>query len=87
MLALLARAVAVPEVFIDRASPPLHFTVTHTKVGLGPLKAGPDVSSEGSILVHDSGKKFVVVWQNLLNGDFDSIGHVVRDTIDRFLRP
>jgi hypothetical protein len=89
MLALLARAVAVPEVFIDRASG-LDFRVTHTKVGLGPLKpenGGTSVYSEGSILRHASGRQFVAVWQNFVFGDegFDPIGWVVRDTIRGYL--
>src|SRR5262249_27231661 len=66
MLDLLAKAVAVPEVFINRASG-LNFTVTHTKVGLGPLKpanGGINVYSEGSILKHNSDREFVAVWQN-----------------------
>lgn len=89
MLELLAKAVAVPEVFIDRAAN-LNFKVTHTKVGLGPLKAengGHSVYSEASILEHASGRKFVAVWQNLIFGDagFDPIGSVVRRTLDAFL--
>ena len=90
MLALLASAVAVPEVFLDRASD-LDLTVTHTKVGLGPLKAkngGANVCSEGSIVRHDgSGRTFVVVWQNFVfgAGGFDPIGHVVRDTVRTYL--
>ncbi|HEX8107112.1 MAG TPA: hypothetical protein VF516_05250 [Kofleriaceae bacterium] len=90
---LLAKAVAVPEVFINRASG-LNFTVTHTKVGLGPLKPKngviDNVYSEASILQHTpSGRKFVAVWQNFVSGSdgFDPIGHVVRDTIDAFLKP
>ena len=89
MMSLLAKAVAVPEVFLDRASD-LDFEVTHTKVGLGPLKpenGGANVYSEGSILQHASGRKFAVVWQNYLFGDdgFDPIGHVVRDAIRTYL--
>lgn len=89
---LLAKAVAVPEVFIDRASPPLNFTVTHTKVGLAQLKpvnGGSNVYSEGSILKHTSGREFVAVWQNFLfeSSGFDPVGHVVRDTIDKYLKP
>lgn len=91
MMDLLAKAAAVPEIFIDRASG-LNFTVTHTKVGLGPLKpvnGGINVCSEGSILVRTGGRKFVAVWQNFVVGTdgFDPIGHVVRDTIDKFLQP
>jgi hypothetical protein len=92
MLDLLAKAVAVPEVFIDRATPPLHFAVTHTKVGLAQLKpvnGGNSVYSEGSILKHSSGREFVAVWQNFLfeAAGFDPIGHVVRDTMDTYLKP
>ncbi len=86
MLALLASAVAVPEVFIGRASA-LDFSVTHTKVGVGPLKAkngGANVCAEGSIVRHDgTGRTFVVVWQNFVFGadGFDPVGHLVRDTL------
>lgn len=90
MLALLAKAVAVPEVFIDRAAN-LNFKVTHTKVGLGPLKSengGASVYSECSILEHVSGRKFIAAWQNFVFKDqgFDPIAHVVRDTLDLFLK-
>jgi hypothetical protein len=92
MLALLEKAVAVPEVFIDRPEVfPNHFTVTHTKVGLGPLKpknGGVNVYSEGSIMTHKSGRKFVVVWQNLVDADaFDTIASVVIQTVTAFLKP
>lgn len=90
MLALLAKSVAVPEVFIDRAAN-LNFKVTHTKVGLGPLKAengGHSVYSECSIIEHVSGRKFIAVWQNFVFKDqgFDPIAYVVRDTLDAFLK-
>lgn len=89
MLELLAKAVAVPEVFIDRAAN-INFKVTHTKVGLGPLKkesGGDSVYSEGSILEHKSGRKFVVVWQNLVCGSeyFEPLGRVVCKTLDGFV--
>ena len=87
MSSLLGKAVAAHEVFIDRASD-LDFAVTLTKVGLGPLKTGASVWSETSLITHQSGRKFVVAWQNFTatNQDgFDPIGHVVRDTIDAYL--
>jgi hypothetical protein len=90
MLDFLAGPVNEPpgrrEVFIDQASD-LDFVVTQTKVGLGPLKSGIDVYSEASIVQHNSGGSFVATWQNFVWGDdgFDSIGHVVRDTIDAYL--
>lgn len=89
MMELLAKAVAVPEVFIDRAAN-INFKVTHTKVGLGPLKkenGGESVYSEGSILEHTSKRKFVVVWQNLVCGNeyFDPLARVVCKTLDTFL--
>jgi hypothetical protein len=92
MLDLLKKAVEVPEVFIDRAaSVKSRFTVTQTKVGLGPLKpknGGENVYSEGSIMTHQSGRKFVVVWQNLVDADaFDTIGDVVTQTVTAFLKP
>ncbi len=44
------------------------FTITHCKIGLGPLNAGPDVASEATILTHDdSGRQFIVAWQNVTN--------------------
>lgn len=89
MMALLAKAVAVPEIFIDRAAN-LNFRVTHTKVGLGPLKAengGYSVYSECSILEHTSGRKFVAAWQNFVFKDgFEPIAYVVRDTIEEYLK-
>ena len=89
MLELLKKAVAVPEVFIDRAAN-INFKVSHTKVGLGPLKpdnGGHSVYSEASIVEHASGRKFVVVWQNLIYGEdgFDPLGAVVARTLDGFI--
>ena len=51
-------------------------------------QTGISSESEGSILLHDSGKKFIAVWQNCrgpTDADFRAIAHVVRDTMDRFL--
>lgn len=78
-----ALAVSFGEVFLNRGSGPLHFKITNTKVGLGPLKSGSLVSSEASLVLHDSGRKFVVAWQNL-QGSLDPTSHVVRDVLDKF---
>ncbi|MGO9033199.1 hypothetical protein [Mycobacterium sp.] len=44
------------------------FTITHCKIGLGNLKAGPEIASEATILRHDdSDTQFLVVWQNVAN--------------------
>jgi hypothetical protein len=86
MRELLAKAVAFGECFINRASQ-LNFTVDGTKVGLCNLKpanGGTMVSSEGSILVHASGKRFIAVWQNYSGLDWNAIGHVVRDTLNLY---
>jgi hypothetical protein len=56
MLALLATSASVGDdpSFLDftRRSglPPKNFSVTHTKIGPGPLKTGQQVASEGTIL-------------------------------------
>jgi hypothetical protein len=42
-------------------------TITHCKIGLGNLQAGPEIA-EPTILSHDdSGTQFLVVWQNVAN--------------------
>lgn len=64
------------------------FTITHSKIGLGPLKAGGDVASEATILNHDgTGQQFIVVWQNLrnLNDRHNAMSFMVRRTILNFL--
>jgi hypothetical protein len=64
------------------------FTITHTKIGLGPLNAGGEVASEATILRHDaSGRRFIVVWQNLLNliDRHNAMSFMVRRTIENFI--
>ncbi|MBW5485032.1 hypothetical protein [Streptomyces bambusae] len=63
--------------------------VTHTKVGLGPLKAGGDVFSEG-IIVHEKRHEadFVVVYQDLRLGTqeaFGAVAKLIEATIDAVL--
>jgi hypothetical protein len=44
------------------------FTITHCKLGVGDLTAGPEVASEATILNHDgTGRQFIVAWQNVTN--------------------
>jgi hypothetical protein len=89
MLDLLTTSVAAGEVYITRASFPLGFTVTHGKLGLGPLKTGTLVCSEAAIVRHRSGARFVVAWQNFVWGDdgVDPMARVARDTINAYLGP
>ena len=64
------------------------FTITHCKIGLGPLKVGGDVASEATILQHDgTGQQFIVVWQNLPNllDRHNAISFLVRRTCLNFL--
>ncbi|MFD8543123.1 hypothetical protein [Streptomyces sp. NPDC059649] len=64
------------------------FTITHSKIGLGPLNAGGDVASEATVLSHDdTGQQFLVVWQNLLNLNdrHNAMAFMVRRTLLNFL--
>jgi hypothetical protein len=94
MQRVLAKAAAYPEVYIDRASDMGDLAVTHNKLGVAPLKprnGGYSVESEFSIIKHNpTGRRFAVVWLNYhfeASNSFDSIGHVVRDTIKEYLKP
>jgi hypothetical protein len=59
--------------------------ITHTKIGVGPLKTGPNVFSEGSIVTHHgTGRQFIVVWQNVLGGSIPAVTFVVEQTIVAF---
>ena len=98
MLAYLHRAVTYQhEVWIDRTvedgSPQggldaSEFTVTHNKLGVGPLKTSASVYYEASILQHNAtGRRFVVVWANLLLDDtiWAPVAQVIRRTIRGYL--
>lgn len=64
------------------------FTITHCKIGLGPLKTGADIASEATILNHDdTGTQFLVVWQNVANSapEQNAISFFVRRTILNYL--
>jgi hypothetical protein len=87
MLGLLRETVTGPihECFIDRAAnfKSLSYDVTHTKVGLGPLKKPPDgpggeVMSEGSILRRKRDQRFfAVAWQNMSQVQFDELANAI----------
>lgn len=78
MLTLLRSAQAgVDPSFLDGVRRPgtgsTSLLVTHTKIGLGPLKSGAIVASEGTfVLDPPSGRQFLVVFQNCSN-DNDSL--------------
>lgn len=74
MLELLAEAERVDPSFIDpdpmagRGVSAKSYEVTHTKIGIGPRTAG-DVLSEATILRHKAtGRRFIVVLQNIPSG-------------------
>ena len=99
MLALLGNSLPHDPPFIGRnldisragVSRSRSFDVTHNKLGLGPLKRGGNVHSEGSIVTHrDSGRRFVVTWQNMparTDADFRTITRLVDLVIERFVTP
>src|SRR5262249_13258699 len=77
--------------------------ITHNKIGIGPLNAGPDagrsVFSEVSILDGPvaPGRRYVVAWQNFVDRGGAASNHrprafideatIIRDTITEFERP
>lgn len=70
---------------------PTSFIITHTKIGLGPLKAvngGVDVTSEGTIVEHvPTRRKFIVVWQNCENNEYflRAVSFIVDKAINLFV--
>ena len=66
--------------------PGLCFDVTHTKIGIGPLKTGADVLSEASILrIPATGDLFIVAMQNCALRDQQAMAFLVDRTIRNFL--
>ena len=68
--------------------PVRNFDVTHTKIGLGPLKTNRVVISEGAVVQHRATEhRFIVVWQNSYNldGSVFAMGLVVERAISLFL--
>jgi hypothetical protein len=67
------------------------FSITHTKIGLGPLKpenGGFEVASDASIVQHNpTGKKFITAWQNVRNdiSSLNGASFLVERAIKNFL--
>ena len=76
--------------FIDherRALSTRSYSVTHTKVGLGPLKTGATVASDATLLVHvPTERKFLTVWQNAPGNDsgFNAMSFIVDRAIELY---
>lgn len=74
--------------YTQRGLPPRNFSVTHSKIGLGPLKTGQIVASEGAIVErHGTNQKFLIVFQNSFDDDnsLSAISFIVERTIELFL--
>jgi|GEM_PF-2080524 len=66
-------------------------TITHNKLGLGPLKSGTNVRSEVSVYQSPvaKGRRYVVAWQNLVGLKpigFADIAKIIKATITEFER-
>lgn len=101
MLDMLAGAVANNQFWLTHNPPDfkandliagLSYTNTHSKIGVAPLKpvnGGTSVLSEGLIIKHTmSGREFVIVWQDMRDGDLvTGLSNIVDSTIMSFLTP
>jgi len=87
-----AQTVGPDPSFLTRASVlgpgvTVSYDVTHTKIGLGPLKpanGGFDVASEGTFIRHRStGKRYIVVYQNSRNltTSLNALSRIVDKTV------
>jgi hypothetical protein len=83
--------------FFHQTTPPIwpttgRFVATHGKVGIGPLKSGNSVFSEG-LIVRDTARSldFVVVWQNVIRSGqsqrklFEPVATLIEATINAFV--
>lgn len=66
-------------------------TITHNKLGLGPLKSGKNVWSEVSVYRSPvtTGRRYVVAWQNLVGPQpigFEGVAKIIRATISGYER-
>ncbi|PGB76377.1 hypothetical protein COM05_29205 [Bacillus toyonensis] len=77
--------------YTARSLPPRNFSVTHTKIGRGPLKTMEWVASDGAILEYlnseGNGWKFIVVFQNSFidNNSLTALGYIVERTMELYL--
>lgn len=64
------------------------FNVTHTKIGVGPLKSGANIFSEGSVVEAEAGgPPFIVVWQNVRESQLSAMSKLVESAIRHYLAP
>lgn len=85
----LARTVGVDPPWIARTGIFKSGTITHNKLGLGPLKSGRNVRSEVSVYQSPvaKGRRYVVAWQNLVGLwpiGFADIAKIIKATITEF---
>lgn len=88
----LARAAKGPdEPWIARTGIFKRGTITHNKLGLGPLKSGKSVRSEVSVYQSPiaNGRRYVVAWQNATGGgpQFFDIARIIKTTLTDYERP
>ncbi|MFZ0708462.1 MAG: hypothetical protein WAM53_00330 [Terrimicrobiaceae bacterium] len=86
-LARAAKGIDTPWVTRTRVFKP--GTITHNKLGLGPLKSGNNVRSEVSVYHSPvaKGRRYVVAWQNLVGLSpigFADIAGIIKATITEF---
>jgi hypothetical protein len=88
----LARAARGPDTpWIARTGVFKPGTITHNKLGLGPLKSGKEVRSEVSVYQSPvaQGRRYVVAWQNLVGLSpisYADIANIIKATITEFER-
>jgi len=88
-LARAARGVDTP--WVTRTGVFKSGTITHNKLGLGPLKSGKSVRSEVSVYQSPvaKGRRYVVAWQNLVGLQpiaFADIAKIIKATLTEFER-
>ena len=88
-LARAAKGIDIP--WVARAGIFRAGTITHNKLGLGPLKSGKNVRSEVSVYQSPvaRGRRYVVAWQNLVGLQpigFTDIANIIKATITEYER-
>lgn len=75
-----------------RDLPSRTYSVTHSKIGLGPLKTGAMVGSDGAIVEYKlsdgTPRKFIVIFQNYLyeKDTLEPIGYIVDRTLELYVK-
>jgi hypothetical protein len=85
----LARAVRVDTPWVARTGVFKTGTITHNKLGLGPLKTGKNVRSEVGVYQSPvaKGRRYVVAWQNLVDLwpiGFADVARIIKAAITEF---